>query len=136
RPSAASTIGGAARLTALLDDQPVGGGFFERFGRLDFDAEPGEPDIGARARRIEPDRGDPQIAQDLGAEPDILPLPAALQFGGGAVLGDGAGWNARGAVAQVDEDAATGLLEPAQRGMDRLGAAEHVLDDIGAMQPG
>src|SRR6266567_4916997 len=113
-----STIGGAARLAALPDDQPVARGLFQRLGRLDLDAEPGEPDIAARARGIEPDRGDPQIAQDLGAEPDILPLPAALQFGGGAVLGDRTGWNARGAVAQVDEDAAAGLLEPAQRGMD------------------
>ncbi len=27
-------------------------------------------------------------------------------------------------------------LETVERGMDRLGAAEHVLEDIGAMQPG
>src|SRR5436190_14786830 len=96
-----STIGGVARLAALPDAQPVARGFLERLGRLDLDAEPGEPDIAARARRIEPDRGDPQIAQDLGAEPDILPLPAALQFGGGAVFGDRRRWNTRGAVAQI-----------------------------------
>src|SRR5579862_3942457 len=127
KPTIAASIIGAtrstirvARLAALRDDQPVARGFLEGLGRRDLDAEPGEPDIGPRARRIEPDRGDIEIAQDLGAEPDIFPLPVALQFGGGAVLGDRGRRDARGAVAQVDQDAAAGSLEAAQRGMDRL----------------
>ena len=41
-----------------------------------------------------------------------------------------------GAVPQIDENTLSGRLEPAQRGMDRLGAAENVFEDIGAVQPG
>src|SRR6266851_4585019 len=131
-----SAAGGGTRPARLLDHQPMDRGFLERLGRLDLDAEAGEPDIAARPGGIKPDRGDAEIAQDLGAEPDILPLPAAFQFGAGAVLGDRRGRHAGGAVAQIDEDAAPGLLEAAQRQVDGLGAAEHVLDHIAAMQPG
>src|SRR5262247_1110580 len=38
-------------------------------------------------------------------------------------------------VAQEDDDSATFLLEPLQRQVDRICAAEHVADDVGAMQP-
>src|SRR6266851_3101990 len=131
-----SAAGGGTRPARLLDHQPMDRGFLERLGRLDLDAEAGEPDIAARPGGIKPDRGDAEIAQDLGAEPDILPLPAPLHFGGGAVFGDRGGRHARGTVAQIDQDAAAFLLESAQRRMDRLGAAEHVLDDIAAVQPG
>src|SRR5580704_8201129 len=86
--SPGSAAGGGTRPARLLDHQPMDRGFLQWLGRLDLDAEPGESDISARPRGVEPDRGDAEIAQDLGAEPDILPVPAAFQFGGGAVLGD------------------------------------------------
>src|SRR5436190_15935310 len=93
---------------------------FEWLGRFDFDAEAGEPDIGARAGGVQLDRADPQIAQDLRAEPDLAPFPAAFEFGGRSVLGDRGGRHPGGAVAQIDEDAAARLFEPAERRMDRL----------------
>src|SRR5712692_11700866 len=80
RPRSGSTIGGGLRLAPVLDGQPGDRGFVQGFGGFDLDAEPGEPDIGARARGVEPDRRNIEIAQDLGAEPDLAPLPAAFEF--------------------------------------------------------
>src|SRR5437588_8758038 len=130
-----STVDGSARLTRFLDGQPVARNLVERFGRFDLDAEAGEPDIGARPGGVQLDRADPQIAQDLRAEPDLAPFPAAFELGGGGVFGDRGGRHPGGAVAQINEDAAARLLETAEGGVDRLGPAEHILDDIGAMQP-
>src|SRR6266436_2426699 len=101
-PRLGSAAGGGSRPARLLDQQPMDRGFLQRFGRRDLDTEAGEADIAARPGGVEADRGDAQVAQDLGAEPDILPLPAPLHFGGGAVFGDRGGWHARGAVAQID----------------------------------
>src|SRR5438046_9875751 len=93
-----SAAGGGTRPARLLDQQPMDRGFLERPGRRYLDSEAGEPDIAARPGGCEADRGDAEIAQDLGAEPNILPLPAPLQFGGGAVFGDRRRRHARGAV--------------------------------------
>src|ERR1700719_3184890 len=49
----------------------------QRLGRDDLDAEAGEPDIGALGRGQQPDRGDPEVFEDLRAEADLAPLPAA-----------------------------------------------------------
>src|SRR5256885_14846070 len=61
--------------------------------------------------------------------------PAAFQLGRGRLLGNRGGRHARGTIAQISEDAAPRFLEAAESGMDRLGAAEHILDDIGTVQP-
>ena len=50
-------------------------------------------------------------------------------------LRDGVGRHAGGAVAQEHQHATALLLEALERGMHRVGAAEHVADDVGAMQP-
>ena len=55
---------------------------------------------------------------------------------GGRLLADRRGRHARGAVAQIDQHPLARRLEPVERGVDRLGAAEHVLDHVGAVQPG
>src|SRR5260370_6133731 len=109
---------------------------FDRLGGFDLDPEAGESDISARAGGEEPDRGDAEVPQNLCAEADVFPLPAALQLRSAALLRKRHCRHPRGAVAQVDEDTAPGMLEPAQRGMDRLGAAEHVFHYICAVQPG
>ena len=80
---------------------------------------------------------DAKIFQDLRAEADLAPLPGAGLAGGGF---GGFGYrdhrDARGAVAQQHQHAPALGLEPRQRLMDRLRAAEHVGDDVGAVQPG
>src|SRR6266850_786747 len=86
-PRLGSAAGGGSRPARLLDQQPMDRGFLQGLGRRDLDAEAGEP--------------------------DILPLPAALHFGGGAVFGDRRRRHARGAVAQIDQGAPPFLLEPA-----------------------
>ena len=67
---------------------------------------------------------------------DLAPLLRARSVGAGiALVRDGRDRHAGGAVAQIDDDAAAFRLEARQRGADRLGAAEHVADHVGAMQP-
>src|SRR5260370_39405038 len=82
-----SAAGGGTRPARLLDHQPMDRGFLQRLGRRDLDAEARDPAIAARPRGIQADRGDAEIAQDLGAEPDILPTASPLQFRGGACFG-------------------------------------------------
>src|SRR6266480_2378110 len=101
-----SAVDHPARLPRFLDNELVPRGLLQGLGRLDLNAEPGEPDIGARAGCVQLDRADPQIAQDLRTESDILPLPAAFQLGRGRLLGNRGGRHARGTVAQINEDAA------------------------------
>src|SRR4051812_16795174 len=76
---------GAAR---LLERQASVSRLFKGLGRGDLDAKPGNADIGALARREEPDRGDAQVAQDLRAQTHFAPLAAALEFGGARPLRD------------------------------------------------
>src|SRR5256885_12076382 len=61
--------------------------------------------------------------------------PAAFQLGRGRLLGNRGGRHARGTIAQINEDAAPRFLEAAESGLDRLGAAEHIFDDLGPVQP-
>src|ERR1700739_2464914 len=107
----------------------------ERLGRGDLDTKAREPDISARARRQDVDRRDSKVAQDLCPEPDFAPLDIALVLRTGAFLPDRRYRHARGALAQIDEDTSSGCLEVAQRGMDWLGAAEHIFKHVGSMEP-
>src|SRR5215467_13875601 len=121
-----SAVDQAARLARLFDDQLMRCSFIQRLGRLDLDAKAGEPDIGTRARRVQLDRADPEIAQDLCAKADLAPLPATLELGGRALFGKRRRRHPRGAVAEINEDTPAGFLEARERGMDRLRAAKHV----------
>src|SRR5262245_2939178 len=108
----------------------------DALGRHDLDPEAREPDIGEPGRGQQADRGDAQILENLGAKPDLAPLPRARDLGAGrARLRDGMRGHTRRPVAQKDDDAATFLLEALQRGVDRSSAAKYVADDVGAMQP-
>ena len=62
-------------------------------------------------------------------------MPRARDVGAGvALMRDFRHRHAGGAVTQIDDDAAAGGLETRQRRVDRLGAAEHIADDVGAVQ--
>src|SRR3954454_1576719 len=95
-------------IARLAQYQTMVGGFVEGLGRLDLDTKTGQPDITALAGRIEPDRRDAQVAQNLRPETDLAPLAVALALGGGAVfgcragLGNRGGWHPGCAVAQID----------------------------------
>ena len=123
----------AQRGDARLHRRPVA---LQSLGLGDFDAETGDPDIGARARRQELDRRDPQVAQDLRPEPHLAPLDAALALGIGGSLADRRGRDARGAVAQIDQDTLAGGLEAAECRMDGLRAAKDILEHARPMEPG
>src|SRR5689334_9439574 len=91
-------------------DRAAAGSAFERLGRRDLDAEAAEADIRALAGGEQPDRGDAEVFQDLGAEADLAPLPRARRLGPGRrLLRDFGHRHAGGAVAQIDDDAAAVL---------------------------
>ena len=84
----------------------------------------------------EADRVDAKVFQDLRAEADLAPLPRARLAGRRvARFRDGDDGHARGAVAQQHEHASAFGLETRQRLVNCFRAAEHVGDDVGAMQP-
>src|SRR5260370_29226235 len=75
------------------------------------------------------DRGDAEIAQDLGADADLAPLPVAVGFGG-SLLRQRRNRNAGGAVPQVYQHAAAGLFEMFEHDLHALRPGESVPDDI------
>src|SRR5262249_26296913 len=108
----------------------------DALARHDLDPEAREADIGELGGGQQADRGDAQILENLGAEPDLAPFARARDLAPGrARLRDGMRGPPRRPVAQKDDDTATFLLEALQRGVDRICAAKHVADDVGAMQP-
>src|SRR5262249_30279449 len=115
---------------------PPRGPVIDHLGRHDLNPEPGETDIGELGGSQQADRGDAQVLENLRAQPDLAPLPRARDLRAGrARLGDGMRGHTCRPVAQKDDDAATFLLEALQRGVDRISAAKHIADDVGAMQP-
>src|SRR3954468_15526842 len=84
-PRRGSAIRGRS-VSRLAQYQTMVRGFVEGLGRLDLDAETGQPDITALAGCVEPNRRDAQVAQNLRAETDLAPLPVALALRGGAVF--------------------------------------------------
>src|ERR1700733_8512345 len=105
----------------------------DRLDRGDLDAEAGKTDIGAWIVGAQPDRGDPEVAQDLRAQSDFAPLGLARVVGTDRVRAAQIRRNARRAIAQINERAAPLGLETAQNLGDRAGT-EHVAKDIGAVQ--
>src|SRR6478672_12638370 len=75
------------------------------------------------------DRSDAEVAQDLGADPDLAPLPVAVGFGG-SLRRQWCHRNTGGAVAQVYQHAAAGLLEVFEHGLHALRPSEDIPDDI------
>src|SRR6478672_180526 len=75
------------------------------------------------------DRCDAEIAEDLGADADLAPLPVAVGFGG-SLLRQRRNRNAGGAVAQIYQHAAAGLLEMLEHDLHALRPGESVPDDI------
>src|SRR4051812_48924218 len=60
-----------------------------RFGIGDFNADPGQPDVGKLRRGQQPDRGNTEVLEDLRAEPDFAPLLGAGRIGILVGRGDG-----------------------------------------------
>src|SRR6202453_2896356 len=106
----------------------------ERFDRSDLDAEPGKTDVGAWIVGAQPDRGNPEVAQDLGAQSDFTPLALARIVGAVRVSAAQVRRHARRAVAQIDEGPASLGLETVQNLGDGAGA-ENIAKDISTMQP-
>src|ERR1700722_18284595 len=105
----------------------------DRLDRGDLDAEAGKTDIGAWIVGAQPDRGDPEVAQDLRAQSDFAPLGLARVIGADRVSAAQIRRNSRRAVAQIDERATPLGLEAAQNLRD-WASAENVAQDIGAVQ--
>src|SRR5262249_56077368 len=100
------------------------------------DPEAGQRKGGELAPGEQADRGDAEVLEDLRPEADLAPLARTRLFrAGDAGLRDRMRRHADGAVAQEDDDAATILLEPLQRGVHRIGAAEHVAADVSGVPP-
>src|SRR6185312_1599495 len=100
----------------------------------DLDAEAAQAHVGSLRGGEQFDRGDAEVLQDLRTEADLAPLPRARGFRACVAVRDFRDRHAGGAVAQIDDDALTGRLEMFERRLDRLRAAEHVSDHVGAMQ--
>src|SRR5262245_43464885 len=69
-----------------------------RLGLHDLDAEAGEAHIGDFLRGKQPDRGNPEIAEDLRAEPDLPPLARARRLRARIARRNGMNRHARDAV--------------------------------------
>src|SRR2546429_9106836 len=87
----------------------------QRLGRDDLDAEASEAHIGALGRGQQPDRGDAEVFEDLRAQSDLAPLPAARRLRAARFLRDPGRRHARSAVSQIDDDARALALESLQR---------------------
>src|ERR1019366_7309487 len=81
------------------------------------------------------DRGNAEIAQDLGAETDLAPFLDALGFGIRLLHSSDIDRHAPGAVAQKNKHPAAVFLERGKSLADAVAARDHVGDNIDAMQP-
>src|SRR5262245_34164307 len=87
----------AARRQMLLN--------IKRLSRYDFDPEPAEPNISTLGRGQQPDRGDPEILEDLSTKSDLAPLLGAGDLRAGrAGMRDRMGRHAGGPIAQKHDD--------------------------------
>src|SRR5690606_37342811 len=108
---------------------------FQNASRCYGDAKPFQADIVTRARGDELDRDDAEIAQNLGAQPDLAPFvlpPAGLFVAFPVLCGavEHVAAHAHRTLAQIDDDPAVlfshDLHDPAQLVI----LAEHVRDDV------
>src|SRR5260370_3132737 len=76
----------------------------------DLDAETGQSLVVVHRGRQMTDRGDAEIAEDLGADADLAPLPVAVGFGG-PLLRQPRNRTTGRALAQVYQHTAAGLLD-------------------------
>src|ERR1700722_3209103 len=120
-------------IAGRLQRRPGQSSRVDRFDRGDLYAEAGKTNVGAWVVGAQPDRGDPEVAQDLGAQSDFTPLGLARVVGADRVSAAQIRRNSRRAVAQIDERAAPLGLEAAQNLRDWVGA-ENIAQDIGAVQ--
>ena len=125
----------AARATVSIALSGLGEPLLQPLARRNFDAEAGKADIGHRPWRAQADRGDPEIAQDLGAETDFAPFPGALGLGIGLLHSGGIDRNTRCTVAQKDKHPAAVFLELREGLADAVAARDHIGDNIDPMQP-
>src|ERR1700686_5134159 len=102
---------------------------FKLFVRDDLDAEAGQSLVVMHRRGEMADRAHAEVTQDLRADADLAPLPVAVGFGG-FFLRQWRNRNAGGAVAQVDQHAAPGLLEMLEHVKHALLPGEDVPDDV------
>src|SRR5580700_9918487 len=82
---------------------------FKPFVGDDLDAEAGQALVVVRGGREVDDRAHAEIPQDLRADADFSPLPVAIGLGR-LRLAKGRNGNTGGAVAQIHQHAAAGLL--------------------------
>src|SRR5262245_41412371 len=76
--------------------------------RDNLDPEAGKPHVGELRRGEQPDRGNAEIFQDLGAQPHLAPLARARHLrAGGRRLRDRVGRHAGSAIAQEYQHATT-----------------------------
>src|SRR5713101_5910082 len=80
------------------------------------------------------DRGDAEVAQDLRTDADLAPLPVAIGFRR-TLFADRLDRNPGGAIAQIHQHAAAGILEMPQHDLHPRLAGEEVFYDIGLVQP-
>src|SRR6202790_3116498 len=108
---------------------------FELFVGDDLDAEAGQSLVVVHRGRQMTNRGDAEIAQDLGADADLAPLPVAVGFGG-PLLRQRRNRNPGRAISQVNQHTAAGFLEVFEHDLYALRPGEDVLDDVGLVEPG
>src|SRR5262245_7526292 len=108
---------------------------FDRLGRYDLDVDASETHVGSLAGSQQPDRGNPQILEDLRTEPDFPPLLRTCDIGTGvAFVRNFCDRHARRAVAQEHDHSPAGCFEAFKRSVDRLCTAKHIANDVGPMQ--
>src|SRR5260363_227550 len=98
-----------ARVAAVERLSP-GSSAFEPFVGDDLDAETRQALVVMGRRGEVPDRRHAEITQNLRADPDLTPLPVTIGLGG-VRLCDRLDRDAGCAIAQIDQNAAAGLLE-------------------------
>src|SRR5690606_32500427 len=107
-------------------------------GLCDADAEAFQPDIVALARGDQVDRGDAEVLQDLGSEPDLAPFVLAIaRFLVVLVAAPVAALllaDTDGAFPQIDDDAALLRAHRLHDAIQPAARAEHVGNDIFRMQ--
>src|ERR1700737_1130910 len=100
---------------------------FKLFVGDNLDAEAGQSLVVVHRRRQMTDRGDAEIAQDLGADADLAPLPVAVGFRG-FLLRKPCYRYAGTLIAQVHQHAAAHVLEMFYLSLHALRSREDICE--------